>query len=285
MPHQTQTKNMSVPRLLLTLCLILIFCVAANATMITVTNTNDGGEGSLRQAIIDAASGDTINFSSGLSGSVITLTSGQLLIDKDLTIQGPGASMLSINGNNASRVFLINSGSTAKLDGITITGGYSSFGSGIRNNGRLEVSNSIISGNNAAPDDGQLGYGGGIVNSGWLTISNSTISNNHAYLYGGGIYNSGPLTVINSTLSGNMGSSGGGISTVGPTTIFDSTISGNAGGGISTIFGAPTTTETLKNTIVAGNVGGDIGTTVETASHNVIGDFASSGGDTERRER
>ncbi len=64
---------------------------------LTVTNTNDAGSGSLRQAIIDASSGETIKFS--VTGT-IRLTSGQLTIDKNLTINGPGANLLTISGNN-----------------------------------------------------------------------------------------------------------------------------------------------------------------------------------------
>lgn len=68
----------------------------------TVTNTNDSGPDSLRQAILDADDGDTITF--GVTGT-ITLTSGELLIEnKSLVIQGP-AGGITISGNNASRVF------------------------------------------------------------------------------------------------------------------------------------------------------------------------------------
>src|SRR4051794_14027954 len=91
---------------------------------ITVTNTNDSGAGSLRQAIADAVSGDTINFS--VTGT-ITLTSGQLSIGKNLTIQGPGANLLSISGNNASRVFHTYSSLFASLEGITIRNGADDF--------------------------------------------------------------------------------------------------------------------------------------------------------------
>ena len=76
---------------------------------ITVTNTADSGPGSLRDAIATAAPGDTINFSVQ-TPVPITLTSGELLINKNLTISGPGASSLAISGNNASRVFDIGSG-------------------------------------------------------------------------------------------------------------------------------------------------------------------------------
>jgi hypothetical protein len=53
---------------------------------ITVTNTNDSGPGSLRSAIASAAAGDTIQFASSLASQTITLTSGQLVINKNLTI-------------------------------------------------------------------------------------------------------------------------------------------------------------------------------------------------------
>src|SRR5437868_11937506 len=79
------------------------------ANTITVTNTNDSGPGSLRQALADANDGDTINFA--VTGT-IGLTSGELLAAKDITISGPGAGNLAINGNANSRVFHIGSGQT-----------------------------------------------------------------------------------------------------------------------------------------------------------------------------
>src|ERR1041384_1801351 len=63
------------------------------ANTITVTNTNDSGPGSLRQALADVNDGDTINF--GVSGT-IALTSGELVIDKDITISGPGQNLLTV---------------------------------------------------------------------------------------------------------------------------------------------------------------------------------------------
>src|SRR5262245_59608038 len=70
----------------------------------TVTNLNDAGAGSLRQAILDTDSGGAVDFQPGLSGT-ITLTTGELAIGKDLTLAGPGASVLTVSGNHASRVF------------------------------------------------------------------------------------------------------------------------------------------------------------------------------------
>src|ERR1044071_2265868 len=60
----------------------------ARGEVITVFNANDSGAGSLRQAIFDASAGDTINFALPQSVTAILLTSGELLINKNLTING-----------------------------------------------------------------------------------------------------------------------------------------------------------------------------------------------------
>ena len=72
---------------------------------LTVLNNLDSGAGSLRADIAAAHSGDTIVFAPSLDGQTITLTSGELLINKNLTIAGPGAGELTVSGNDASRVF------------------------------------------------------------------------------------------------------------------------------------------------------------------------------------
>src|SRR5439155_4822030 len=71
---------------------------------LTVSNTLDSGKGSLRDAIKKANSGDTIVFDSSLNGQTITLSSGELAITQSLDIEGPGAGLLAISGNQASRV-------------------------------------------------------------------------------------------------------------------------------------------------------------------------------------
>jgi hypothetical protein len=69
----------------------LLFCAigrAAQATTITVINTNDSGPGSLRQALAVVNDGDTINFDSALNGQTITLTTAELLINRSITVMG-----------------------------------------------------------------------------------------------------------------------------------------------------------------------------------------------------
>src|SRR3954468_2816788 len=67
------------------------------ATTITVTNGNDSGSGSLRQALADANDGDTIQFDAALNGQTITLTSGELVVADSITISGPGPTLLAVS--------------------------------------------------------------------------------------------------------------------------------------------------------------------------------------------
>ncbi len=269
----------------------------------TVTNLDDAGAGSLRQAILDTPAGGTVDFQPGLSGT-ITLTTGELAIAKNLTVAGPGAGVIAVSGNNASRVFSIAATFTVTLSGLTITGGRVTElgGGGIYNGGALTVTGSTISGNS-----GFGGGGGGIYNAGTLTVSGSILNGNSALFVGGGIFNSGgTVTVTASTLSGNSATRGGGIENNGTLTVTTSTLSGNsvepgAGGGIInwgmlTVTGSTITGNTggsvgtgggirnvgtliLRNTIVAGNAGRlpDVsGTPINSQGHNLIGD--STGG-------
>src|SRR4030095_8595719 len=76
---------------------------ALPATIIVVTNTNDNGPGSLRDALAVANDGDTID-ATGVSGTIL-LTSGELQITHNVTINGPGAGSLAVDGNHTFRVF------------------------------------------------------------------------------------------------------------------------------------------------------------------------------------
>jgi uncharacterized repeat protein (TIGR01451 family) len=225
----------------------------AQATMVTVTNTNDSGAGSLRQAIADAASGDTIDF--GLTyPATITLTSGELAINKDLTIDGPGAGSLSISGNKAYRVFSIAAGTAVTITGATIRDGNATSGGGIYSQGTLVLSNTDIVSNTATWS------GGGVyVNGGSAALSEVQILNNTAY-DGGGVYVSpGRATLSSGQIISNTAThSGGGVyvdqSTAAFTQTGVSTIALNTaeyGGGVYVHAGSAT----LSGGLIISNTG------------------------------
>jgi hypothetical protein len=173
-------------------------------TTLIVMNNLDSGPGSLRAEIAAAKGKDTIVFAPSLDGQTITLTSGELLINKNLTIAGPGAGQLTVSGRGVSRVFDVdapNQGIKVALSGLTISNGYAfgSWGGGIYNAGEnVTLSGCTLSGNSAEE-------GGAIFNYfGTMTVSDCTLSGNHADLYGGGICNfRGTMTVSTCTISGN----------------------------------------------------------------------------------
>jgi len=221
---------------------------SSRAATINVTSTADSGAGSLRDAIAAASSGDTINISA--TGTII-LMGAPLTISKSLTISGPGASDLAVSGNKASQVFVVNSGATVTISGLTIENGAASGGGGgISNLGTLTVTNSAITSNTTDV------FGGGVKNFGTLTLANSTVSGNSASCcFGGGIYNGATLTLTNTTVTGNSAASffGGGIYNTRILNMTNDTLSGNTtgfhGGGIANIG-----TLTVKNTILANSL-------------------------------
>src|SRR5262245_3058203 len=151
---------------------------------LTVLNTNDSGPGSLRAEIAAARSGDTIVFDKSLAGQAINLTSGELLIDKSLTIQGPSganSSGVGISANDTSRIFDITSSAwTVTLAKLGIGGGAAAQGGGIYNAGAtVNLTADTIAGNGLGGEsNGSFSevvavneQGGGIYNAGTMTIS------------------------------------------------------------------------------------------------------------------
>ena len=243
---------------------------------------------SLREAIAAAQADDTISFAPSLTASgpaIIQLSQGGLSIDTPLMIDGPGASLLSIDGMQNVRPFtVLAAASPTTVSGLSVIDGYgfniggaAGLGGGVDNQGTLTLSHCTIS------QCWGGGNGGGIFNTGTLTLNQCIVSNNIAKTpgsgNGGGIYNAASLSIFNSTISGNTTGAGycfgGGIynnTAAANALIVDSTLSGNAadnGGTFSPTdqgFGGAISNEqgtvTLINSTLAGN-SADIGGAID----------------------
>lgn len=171
----------------------------------TVTNSNDSGPGSLRQAVIGAQSGDTINFSSTLNGQAIALTTDQLTINADISIAGPGANLLAIersaNAATQFRIFNVPPDRTVTISGLTIRNG-NAHSSSIDAGGAIYNDRSWVNVDSCMFINNTANYGGAVCNAGLreksgpeehrgtLVVSNSTFKGNSAIFGGGGIFNS-----------------------------------------------------------------------------------------------
>jgi predicted outer membrane repeat protein len=182
-----------------------------------------------------------------LGGSQLELS--LLASTATVTIDGGGPGV-TVDGNNASRIFRVDAGVGASFNNLTLSHANTTndLGGGIDNSGTLTVTSSAFSADSAGT------YGGGIYNNGTLTVTNCTFSGNSAGYGGGGIENEGMLTLANSTFSVNSVSGlGGGINNDNVMTVTDCTFSGNSaatyGGGIYNFGGIVT----VSNSTLSGN--------------------------------
>ena len=260
---------------------------------------------SLRQAVnlanvLTAATAISFDKTAFATAQTITLTSGQLELGQNkpgptetITITGP-APGLTVSGGGQSRVFQVDSGVTAFISGLTITGGggMADRGGGLLNySGNVTLTNCSVSGNSAKQFNNTAfpGNGGGIANYGTATLKYCSVSGNSAAKSGGGLFNKGTEMLTNCTVSGNSAGSGGGAGLYnnGTLTLSSCTASANwaahwAAAGLFNTGG----TATLLDTIVAGNtdaakkVQNDIqgGQAVaNTSTYNLIGPGGSGG--------
>ena len=220
----------------LVLLTLLLSPTPTQAATLTVTNTNDSGSGSLRAQIAAASAGDTIDFNASLSGPTITLTSGEMIIDKNLTIDGSSlASAVTISGNNNGRIFDVTD-ATVSLTRLRLINGDSNTGDPGNNDG-----------------DGGAIY---VRDNANLTVTESEFANNQSEFNGGAIYNfNATLTLTNNTFTDNSTQySGGALRTFASQTVL---ITGNTfvsntaaeGGAVWTSGGA----ETMINNTFANN--------------------------------
>ncbi len=170
------------------------FATAAAGGTITVTSLADAGPGSLRQALADATGGDTIAFA--VTGT-IALSSGELLLDKALTLSGPSAALLAVDAGGTSRVLHVSDGDPGTHLVVRIE--------------RLTLANGSVVG---------AASGGCILNAEDLTLADSVVRDGESEAQGGGIYN----------LGGQQGSETGARLTLARTSVLDNVA--NRGGGL-----------------------------------------------------
>ena len=250
-------------------CVAAIFAVpAAYANSVFVTNCNDSGVGSLRDAVASAMDSDTVDMkgltsaSSGCSASKITLTTGDVVVNQNnLTIDGPGMTNLTITAkySNGSirhqyqnRIFTHNGTGLLSVQNVSLSKGYVVSATGSARGGCIysHLGNVSLYKTGVyfcgAHTTSGIAIGGAVYARGNLSLKYSVISYNSAdggsggAAVGGGLVNGGQFSAKYSTISANTaaGSSGhvtgtgGGVYTAGGghTVIRGTTISGNASG-------------------------------------------------------
>jgi hypothetical protein len=227
----------------------------------TVTNTNDSGAGSFRQAVRDANASpgaDEIVFNLPGDGmKTITITSGQIEIADQLTISGLGRDRLTLTKSSSNRRLMrINLGATVTLRGVTIANSENTNGSTIGNFGYLKIYDSTFK-NNAGTEGGAIvngssrdsatnislfmdsvnftnntaiNQGGAILNFATIIFGQSTFEGNTANS-GGAVHNrkSGTLQLVSSTFVQNKAQTGGGIANEGDLLVVNSGFTSNIG--------------------------------------------------------
>jgi CSLREA domain-containing protein len=254
----------------------MIAAQAASAATITVNTTADNltagdGQCTLREALgnVNAAAdttsgdcaagsgaGDTVAFNLTLpartKSATIKLTLGELNVNRDVSIIGPGAVSLHVSGGHISRIFRVTAGTTGSVSDLTMEQAASrdpswyngwAPGGAIVNSGNLTLTNCTLTHNKSRE-------GGGVLNEGTMTLINSTLDHNRAAYGGAAISNSGTMTLTNCTLKSNVftwfkrdaGYTAGGISNDGMLTLTGCTLDGNRGihgGAIINTAGGP----------------------------------------------
>ncbi len=231
-------------------------------TIIPVTSVGDTGSGTLRDAFAQAATTAgpvEIDFQIALPAT-IRLTQGQLELSDTggpVSIVGPGAAELTIDGGGESRVLLIDPNVVASISGLTIADGSADssgeyFGGGVCNAGTITLDDCAISSNDAGL------VAGALYNAGTATLDDCTVSGNRS-TYGGGVLSSGALSLVNCRVSGNSAAGGaGGVSSYGTMTAEGCTFSGNFSAGLGLNGGAggieaAGLTTTIVDCVISGN--------------------------------
>ena len=267
----------------LAMSMLILFGAAASirAATFTVTNTADTGPGSLRQAVLDAnaaAGADTVVFDAAVFSTPQTIAVASTIpvqpgaqITGTLTIIGPGAHLLTLNGNNTNRFFTIEAGDTFSLSGMTLAQGNRGGefdGGAIRTAGNTTLTN-IIFRQNTSNSGGAIHNSGngtttGILNIAGCEFRDNTTTGTNINGDGGSALESisGLVNITNSIMTGGKALGGGGaIRAAGVMNISNTTISNNTSGGAGNSDGGGaiynTGALTLTNCIISGNAAGE----------------------------
>lgn len=303
-----------LPPCVLAILLLVAVVLPVRAATLTVTSLADAGPGSLRQALADAAAGDTIEFAAALEGPIVLAS--PLAITRNVVIRGRRS--VALDGGDASRVLTVATGVSAALYDVVVQRGFANDGGGIFSSGNLTLVRCMLRDNHASDRGGGLfiasgsylledtdvvdneavADGGGLfdLSTGTAVISGSRITGNLSNALGGGIRHvSGRLlTITGSTIAGNQVATtaalwGGGIASQnGVLDIRYSTVSGNQayfGGGVFVHALGQASMLNLSNSIVSGNAansdGGGIfvfGATANIVNSTVAHNLAGAGG-------
>jgi len=231
---------------------------------IVVTNLNNSGEGSLRQALADIAEDGTITFDPSLANGVLLL-SGPLVPPRNVTVDAVNAPGLALDGGGVDRILIVDLGITVTFANLTIQNGFGfQLAGGVLNNGNLTLDHVVVANNVMTTPAGEFWQGGGGIYSGdgaVLNLIDSSITNNQAGWSGGGLYAffNTTTTITNSTISGNVSNDvGGAIRSLGNMTITGSTFDSNVSTGWH--GGAFFQTDgdiTITNSVITNNIAPD----------------------------
>lgn len=244
------------------------------ATNWVVTNCGDSGTGSLRDAVSQAVSGDTVDLTQ-LDCSVISLTTASLVLgQQSLGIVGPGPELLSIDGSGvegAGLLYHLGTGTIA-IDGLELENGTkyknnaNAAGGCIHSQGNVVITNSNLTGCMAKAAGVYSALGGAVFSAYSTYVANTTLAGNFAqsaagYASGGGIYALGGLDAVYATVfsnfatTGNGPSWGGGIFARGAATILSSTIANNHSGRMAGVALVDTNSNLalVSNSTISGN--------------------------------
>ncbi|GAB4527798.1 MAG: hypothetical protein OHK0046_45940 [Anaerolineae bacterium] len=223
------------------------------------------------------------------NSDVLQIAAGTYLenisIDKDVTLQGEGATQTIIDGQNGGRVITVLRGSELQLSGVTITNGSAQTGGLIyTEDSTLTITDVVLQNGAASGNGGAIATQGGTINlvrvflhsntasigggifteSGTVSIDSTTFANNTALTQGGGLVTrAGSVTAVNSTFSANSATAGGGLYTsAGHVSLNHVTLALNSGGEIANEIGIVN----VSNTLIAGTCVGKL----TSEGHNLI---------------